>query len=505
VQRSLSEINIAELLLEIHLARQTGILRLTQGEIKKGVYFKDGAIVFAHSNLKSERLGETLLRLGKITDDEFRVASVDVVEKGKRLGKSLSEKGFLSEVEVNAGVSYQMQQIIYSVFNWDRGEYEFVERERPVFEDIMVDVSTGSVLIGGIRQITNAAVLEHVTGKEEECVVERNTGILRLPRTDLDHGEETILACMNGRSTAAKLKSLSRMGALEFGRSLYSLLLSGLVRIHKGPEQEQQVRVDIKQRPSGYATQPIHQQDSSRVSAEDDLKTVSEAEMRTMILETEAKFRDATDEEVLNVLPDCTVSEIEQAEGRLIWVFHPLLHSEVRYYDLKDQLKFISERIASAAQNLRQRVSAHLPLSETTLPPVAAEVHFQTQEMTRGAEPAAASAAETTVPQLEERLKNEPQNVALLRTLGKKLQQAGKSIEGEKQLLRALEIEPQSVENHLTLADFYQAEGLKIKAFKHLNIVLQLEPDNTHALEMLSLKKERKPLFEISIDRKESP
>jgi len=502
MQGSLSALNVAELLLDIHLSGLTGILRLTQGEIKKGVYFKEGAIVFAHSNLKSERLGETLLRLGKITDDEFRVASVDVVERGKRLGRALHEKGFLSEVEVNAGVSYQMQQIIYSVFNWDHGDYDFIERERPVFEDIMVDVSTSNVLIGGIRHITNTVVLERVTGKDEERIVDRNTGILRLPRTDLDYGEETILACIAENSTVSKLRSLSRLGTLEFGRALYSLLLSGLVRFRDAIVPEQ-IRPDIKEKTSAFATQPIPPQNQSPVPERDRLKTFSEAEVRTMILDTSARFRDATDEEVLNVLPDCTIVEIEFAQRKLASIFDPLLHSEERYSDLKDQLQVVSRRIAVAAENLKQKSTSRLPLSETTLPPVPAEVHFQTQEMIRTPNPAPASTEAFTVAQVEERLAKEPDSVPLLRMLGKKLQQVGRSVEGEKQLLRALELEPQSVENHLVLADFYQFEGLKLKAFKHLNIVLQLDPDNAQALQMLSLKKERKPLFEISIDPKE--
>lgn len=502
MQGSLSTLNVADLLLEIHLSGLTGILRLNQGDIKKGIYFKDGAIVFAHSNLKSERLGETLLRLGKITDDEFRVASVDVVERGKRLGKTLCEKGFLSEVEVHAGVSYQMQQIIYSVFNWDRGEYEFVERERPVFEDIMVDVSTANVLIGGIRYITNITVLKRVTGIDDERIVDRNTGILRLPRTDLDYGEETILACIAENSSVSRLRSLSRLGTLEFGRSLYSLLLSGLVHFRKVTGQEH-AGPNVKKELSAYATRPIPPHSHSPVPEKDRLKTFSEEEIRSMILETAAKFLDAADEEVLSVLPDCTVAEMEQARGKLTSTFDPLLLSEEKYFDLKDELKFILERIVVASENLKQKCLARLPLSETALPSVPAEVHFQTQEMTRVPDPVPMSSEEPTLAQMEERLAKTPDNVPLLRRFGKRLQQSGRSIEGEKQLLHALELEPQSVENHLSLADFYQTEGLKLKAFKHLNIVLQLEPDNAKALQMLSLKKERKALFEISIDRKE--
>ncbi|HSP05914.1 MAG TPA: DUF4388 domain-containing protein, partial [Acidobacteriota bacterium] len=143
---SLAEINVSDLVVQIYSTKRTGVLRLTQGEVKKSVYFKEGSVVFAHSNLKHERLGEILLRLGKITEEELKSVE-ERLKTGTRLGKALQERGFLSPAEVTSGVSYQIQMIVYSVFNWDNGEYEFQDRDRPVFEDIMVEGSTPLLVI----------------------------------------------------------------------------------------------------------------------------------------------------------------------------------------------------------------------------------------------------------------------------------------------------------------------------------------------------------------------
>src|SRR5262249_15054527 len=133
----LGEVNVCDLVVQIYTMRKSGILRLSQHEVKKSLYFKEGTIVFAHSNLKHERLGEILLRLGKITEQEFKTVA-DKLKTGTRLGQALYEHGFLAQSEVTAGVSYQIQMIVYSVFNWEKGDYEFQERERPVYEDIML-------------------------------------------------------------------------------------------------------------------------------------------------------------------------------------------------------------------------------------------------------------------------------------------------------------------------------------------------------------------------------
>ena len=98
---------------------------------------------------------------------------------------------------------------------------------------------------------------------------------------------------------------------------------------------------------------------------------------------------------------------------------------------------------------------------------------------------------------MERLVANNPSDVTFLRNFGKRLQEAGRPLEGEKQLLRALSIEPRNVENHFALADFYQAQGLKLKARNHLSIILQLDPNNERALAVLGVTKRKSMLYQL--------
>ena len=53
-----------------------------------------------------------------------------------------------------------------------------------------------------------------------------------------------------------------------------------------------------------------------------------------------------------------------------------------------------------------------------------------------------ANVSEMTLKELERSVSNNPSDVQFLRNFGKRLQEAGRPLEGEKQLLRALSIEP---------------------------------------------------------------
>ena len=509
MQGNLKNINLTEIFLQLYLDRRSGILRISQSDVKKSIYFLDGSVVFAHSNQKYDRLGETLLRLGKITLEEFEVASRDVIDKGKRLGQSLCDLGFISAQEVSSSVHYQLQQITFSLFDWDAGEFEFVERERPVYEDIMIEVSTPNLIVDGIRNITNPAVLERCYQKNENQILFPSAGDPKLPRLDLDFGEETVLACVDGTKTIEAVRQLAHLSRIEFDRALSSLLLSGLLQLGKeAPQSEKKAEPDAKAPSmdrSPFATQPMSS--AKPAQTQSGLKTLSEDELRRLIATTEQKFQTATDEEVLSVLPDCTKEEIDKAYDELAAQFQPPYQSHNRFKDLKDNLKRILDRLAEAHDQLISRARSQYLFSEAPFDAAqrsapaspSAPPKEATKPLVTPSKPdtASANAVKESISSLQEQLRKDPANTALLRKLGKRFHEAGKPHEGEKHLLKALELEPQNVENHFALADFYGSMGLKIKAFRLLNIVLQIQPNNERALELLNLKKTSKALYEI--------
>ncbi len=495
---SIADTAVSDLIAKIFFSKRSGVLRLSQDEIKKNLYFVEGGIVFAHSNLRAERLGEILLRLGKITEEEFQQVTIET-DQGKRIGQALLEKGFISPAEIRAGVAYQVQQILYSLLNWDWGEYEFQEKGNPVFDDIKVEVSTPIILIDGIRNINNPVVLERLISENDSALVELGPAEGKLIRLNMDFAEETIVSCIDDRATVGRLRSITRLSPVEFNRGLYSLILSGVVRLQQegidpwrqkitGKETSSAGAVTERMKPAGPAmTQPM---------AAHRPKTMTESEVRRMVAETEHRFRNMADEEILNVFPDSSEMEIQAAYNRLAEIYCPLYYSEDRYLDLKNDLKFIVARLTSAYHKLMERAVSQQPLEHSgdliaEAPVVPADPQKQVRSLL-------SESGEMKLKELLELVKADPDNVTLLRQAGKKLQLAGRAREGEKYLLRALQLDPQSVEAHLALADFYQLQGLKFKAFKHLNTILQLQPNNPRALEMLGIQRRKKSMYEIT-------
>lgn len=599
---SLADIHAAELVLNIYESGLSGRLRFTQNKIRRDIYFRKGDIIFAHSSLSQERFGEILTRLGKIGADEFNAVVREVAE-GKRLGETLVERGYISTMDLYVGLNYQVQHILYSVFDWDFGLYEFEEEIRNVQQEIAVRVSTPDLVVRGVRNITNLTVLDRAVGDEARVPLPQGTP--RLRRTDFDYQEETILSCVDGKASIQQIRNLSKLTPLEFGRAMFSLLLCGIIGFyeeerHKTSEDPRNWTLNLFE-PESEATQtviPTSIEIPTRTQERRAIDTFSDAELRDLVIYTSEKFQTATDEDVLNLAPGFTQEDIQSSYDYLTAVFHHCYYSSDQFQDLKAILKSIVDRLAQAHRNLI-KVDQHVELPPEILatseveadivnpeeegvgaaeaeddtqvpependteitavsnpfpekmeiddypmsfeppppqsfePPPPVEVETKqpeksvvTPEAVYSTKPVldfpiqispmpeptpppkpkvekvqspATNSADMTLKELERLVSKNPSDVAFLRSFGKRLQEAGRPLEAEKQLLRALSIEPRNLENHFALADFYQTQGLKLKARNHLSIILQLDPNNERALTVLGVTKRKSMLYQVDL------
>ncbi len=96
----------------------------------KSIHIRDGQIIFATSTDTSDRLGECLVKAGKITHTGLEQA-LKLYQKYsglKKMGVILVESGLLPPRELFSGLRIQVKDIIFSLFLWREGDYQFEKR-----------------------------------------------------------------------------------------------------------------------------------------------------------------------------------------------------------------------------------------------------------------------------------------------------------------------------------------------------------------------------------------
>jgi len=94
IRGSLSESSLPELLASISRSKEIGILNFHDAGRWKAIYFKEGPIIYAMSNVQDDRLGEFLLKTGKITVRQFLEASKKI-QPDKKLAPCSSSRASL--------------------------------------------------------------------------------------------------------------------------------------------------------------------------------------------------------------------------------------------------------------------------------------------------------------------------------------------------------------------------------------------------------------------------
>ena len=161
-QGSLAEHDFPRLVQALHERHWTGVLTLTHAGVGKSVVVQDGRMVFASSSSRDERLGELMLRRGRITLRQLASAGKALVP-GKRLGTVLVEQGALSPKDLVRSVVEHTQEIIYGAFQWTEGQYR-LEEGGDTKEAIKLNISTPDLIMEGIRRIDSWTRIDRAVG-----------------------------------------------------------------------------------------------------------------------------------------------------------------------------------------------------------------------------------------------------------------------------------------------------------------------------------------------------
>ena len=154
-------------------------------------------------------------------------ASIKAITKGKRQGKVLVEMGALSPKDLWEGVQFQVKEIVYTVFQWDEGQFHFEESSLPEKERITVDLDIQDLILAGLRRVDAGGRLQS-RYPETDSVLERAVPDVPSP---LEPYETHVLRLIDGERSVLDICRESEIGDNETMKVLYALVATGVARV----------------------------------------------------------------------------------------------------------------------------------------------------------------------------------------------------------------------------------------------------------------------------------
>ena len=484
-------------------ARASGILHLSQDPANKTVHFRKGDIVFAGTNLEHERLGERLVREGKISRSVLELAFRVIERSHERFGKTIVEMGWVSPQEMQQRVAEQIKDIIFSVFTWESGEYRFERSDNPVESDLALQLKTAEVIYEGVRRISSLRSIRVGIGSYARILE-----LAKVKRLDIPISKEDgyILSKVNGATSISQILSGSPLTVDETLRRIYALLLADVLRIGNPDAQAHP--------PHGGDDIPANGRSVSAKPTESDEEKI----FRNRVVARYAAMKIGSLYDRLDVDAGASTEKIREAYQSVMKVIEPSPTLRANVEDLQSCLEKMRRRIGDAYKTLSDperrrdydlylkgtspdatavsvvnanngaRESSVTMASRNSSTPFDSDDEPSPREIAqRDAEPHYIDAKRhldaglyfEAIGSLNEALRLDPDNGKYHRLLGQLLAQNPSCAKASQQhFQRAIEIDPYDTNAYLGLADLFEEAGLAVRARKVYEKVITIEPEN---------------------------
>ena len=213
---------LAELIREISVKDLSGSLRLEYERAQTAVYFDQGQLIYAASNLKTLRLREYLGKRNLVSETEQ--GRLDKNLSDLDLAQALASNGTLRQKDIDALLAILVSDILRVALLWMEGSWEFDKRARLV-DPVRVKIDVPTLLREAAQRIPINFVSRRFRNPGETIsrVAEISRTSTFLP------AESFILSRLDKPMSLEELVLLSGLPEPEAHRVIYGLALSGLV------------------------------------------------------------------------------------------------------------------------------------------------------------------------------------------------------------------------------------------------------------------------------------
>jgi tetratricopeptide (TPR) repeat protein len=236
IEGPLEELSIQDVLQLLELANKTGVLTVRSDRLNDEVivHFSRGAIVFGVRRRSTRRLGQLLIRAGRLTQRELdRALALQRTDPTRRLAEILLEMGSINEEELERQLRFQMEETIFEIMAWEEGYFKFEERTEIGEQRLLARVRVESLLMEGARRIDEWTRLESRVPNAEAVPVlaqpsERDTTPL-----ELKPDEWEVLAEIDGERDVRRIAADLGRSEFDIAKIIYGLVSTGVVLVQE--------------------------------------------------------------------------------------------------------------------------------------------------------------------------------------------------------------------------------------------------------------------------------
>jgi curved DNA-binding protein CbpA len=461
---------LSEILLRVHQAGKSGVVRLERGKVRKQIVLMRGRVAFAESTAPEDHLARLMVELGMLEKNVLAKVSA-VMKEGKTSVEAVAEAAQLSTEKIEMAGREQVVKILASLLSWSGCDPRLfacevmptnrLDLQMPVHEALLLAARRAAPGLAAScrpespQQVVAAAGSQALVGS----FALENAELFAYAQAQTSHPLEDFLRLLPGGSDSS----------LEL---VWRLLLLGLLAVEAAGGSSEEPAV-----PGGRKM------------------ALLEARIEDLL----AQFEVSNYYEILTVPTDAKEEQIHAAYHALARQYHP---DRFESREHSASLRRTAERLFTFI------TGAYTTLSDPTARAIYDEVRKVKDSQVEAARKGRAADVETekmaetlfragcaalAAKDLDKAVSHLRECVWLLPEVGKYhhylgVAQAGAQRcmkEAEQHLQRAIELDPVRIESRVELAKLYIQVRLPKRAEAQLLEVLRWDPDNPTARKLM--------------------
>lgn len=229
IQGELAETTVPDLFRSLVRSGETAVVSLQAEGRSDTIYFSDGRIVFAATTDPDFGLGETLLRSGELTLQQYNQA-MDRLLVSRRIGAMLVELGFLKPDELIGAAARQASAIVLRSLALRNGEYTIEFTSTLPDGVITLPLVTERLILDGVRAIEYWSLILRGISRMERTVEQVPGADTRSYHLELTDEESYVLSLLAEPEPIENICARSYLSDFATCRTLWGLLAVNLVQ-----------------------------------------------------------------------------------------------------------------------------------------------------------------------------------------------------------------------------------------------------------------------------------
>lgn len=241
IKGSLKEASLADVCQLLALGQKTGCLSVADRSRFGQIYFDQGRITYARIVNRRDRLGDLLVRDGEIAQEQLDEVLVQQARQpDKRVGELLVERRIITPADLTRYIRMQIEEAIYHLFTWSRGNFFFEVDEKPDPADVVVSINPEGLLLEAARRVDEWSLIEKKI-PSFDLVFEVDHSRLDTAAVALTPEQEDLVPLLDGTRALSEIVDQTGYTEFEVGKALFGLLQAGFAH-QVGRRTEEPVR-----------------------------------------------------------------------------------------------------------------------------------------------------------------------------------------------------------------------------------------------------------------------